>query len=65
MIGSFSASELAALERLLSAEELACKKARAYEHSLTDAELAAGMRMLADGHASRFAAILAALGAEA
>ncbi len=47
----------AALLRLLSAEALACKKARAYANTLTDEEVACAMRALAEGHAARFAAL--------
>lgn len=51
----------AALLRLLSAEALACKKARAYANTLTDETLADGMRSLAEAHAARFAALMEGL----
>lgn len=51
----------AALLRLLAAESLACKKARAYANTLTDGAVADGMRALAEGHAARFAVLLEGL----
>lgn len=51
-----------ALTRLLTGEELACKKARLYANTLTDTALAQEMENAARAHAARFAALCTLLG---
>ncbi len=55
-----TAEERQALGRILSCEEMACKKARVYANTLTEPALASAMKRLADGHAARFSSLLSA-----
>ncbi len=57
--------ELEAISRLIAGEELACKKARIYARTLTDAALAQQMDKAAEAHAQRFCDLCALLGGEA
>lgn len=50
------------LSHLLTGEEIACKKARVYANTLTDASLAREMESIANAHAERFSALYALLG---
>ncbi len=50
------------LSHLLTGEEIACKKARVYANTLTDASLAREMENIANAHAERFTALYALLG---
>ena len=43
---------------LLTMEEMACKKARLYSKTLTDAKVAEAMTRVADNHQRRFNALL-------
>ena len=54
MKGKFTASGLLALAAVAEREELLCKKAKLYSHTLTDPALASRMRTLAAAHAKRF-----------
>lgn len=58
MINDGTKCALQSFERLLGAEELACKKVRAYAATLTDLSVAAQLRGLAERHAARLAALL-------
>ncbi len=54
----FSSKECAALERLLTLEESACKKARLYSRTLTDIALAEETEKKADRYEARYRALL-------
>lgn len=47
---------------VLTAEEMACKKARVYAHTLTDAALAQEMERIACAHEERFSSLYSMLG---
>lgn len=49
------------LSQVLTGEEMACKKAKMYANTLTDAALAAQMERVAAAHAERFRALYAVL----
>ncbi len=50
--------EATLISDLLTMEESACKKARLYSRTLTDADLAQTMAKVADNHEKRFNALL-------
>lgn len=49
------------LTQILTGEEIACKKARVYSKTLTDAALAMQMERVANEHAARFQALYSIL----
>ncbi len=57
----FTTKDLEVISHLMSAEQIACKKARIYANTLTDVDLAAQMQALADGHERRFNNLLTLL----
>ena len=59
---NLTAKDLDVLVQVLTGEEMACKKARMYSHTLTDAALAAEMEQIACQHEQRFNALYAMLG---
>ena len=59
---NLTAKDLDVLTHVLTAEEMACKKARIYAGTLTDAALAQEMAAIAEAHAERFNALYALLG---
>lgn len=59
---NLTAKDLDVLSQILTGEEIACKKARVYANTLTDAALAAEMGRIADAHAQRFSALFTLLG---
>lgn len=59
---NLTAKDLDVLSHVLTAEEMACKKARIYANTLTDAALAQEMGRIACDHAERFSALYAVLG---
>lgn len=54
---NFTAKDLDVLSQILTGEEMACKKARIYANTLTDAALAQEMEKIAYAHAQRFSAL--------
>ncbi|MGN0823073.1 MAG: hypothetical protein ACI4NG_04805 [Candidatus Gallimonas sp.] len=52
-----TAKDLDVLTHVLTGEEMACKKARIYANTLTDAALAQEMNRIACAHAERFSAL--------
>ena len=60
-----TAKDLDVLTHLLTGEEMACKKAKIYANTLTDAALAEEMENISRAHAERFAALYAILGGKA
>lgn len=58
---NLTAKDLDVLCHVLTGEEMACKKARLYANTLTDAELASEMERIAMAHAERFNALYAIL----
>lgn len=62
---NLTAKDLDVLSHVLTAEEMACKKARIYANTLTDAALAQEMEQIASAHANRFTALYALLGGKA
>lgn len=54
--------DLDVLTHILTGEEMACKKARMYSNTLTDASLAARMGEIAEQHSARFVSLNALLG---
>ena len=54
---NFTAKDLDVLSQILTGEEMACKKARIYANTLTDAALAQEMEKIAHAHAERFSAL--------
>lgn len=56
-----TAKDLEAVSGILMAESMACKKARMYSKTLTDAALAECMGKIADSHEQRFNALLSLL----
>lgn len=59
---NLTAKDLDVLSQVLTAEEMACKKARIYAHTLTDAALAQEMERIASAHAERFNALFTLIG---
>lgn len=59
---NLTAKDLDVLVQLLTGEEMACKKARMYSNTLTDAALAGEMEQIALQHEQRFNALYAMLG---
>ena len=59
---NLTAKDLDVLAHVLTAEEMACKKARIYANTLTDASLAQEMERVAYAHAERFSALYTLLG---
>ncbi|MDE7158729.1 MAG: hypothetical protein K2N74_04055 [Clostridiales bacterium] len=57
----FTAKDLDVLSQILTGEEMACKKARIYANTLTDASLAQEMEKIATAHAERFTALYSML----
>ena len=51
---NLTAKDLDVLSHVLTGEEIACKKARVYANTLTDAALAQEMESIACAHAERF-----------
>ena len=56
-----TSKDLEVLSGLLMGESMACKKARMYSKTLTDAALAECMGKIADCHEQRFNALLSVL----
>ncbi len=56
-----TAKDLEVLSGLMMGEGMACKKARMYSKTLTDAALAECLGKIADCHEERFAALFAVL----
>lgn len=52
-----TAKDLEVLSHILTGEEMACKKARIYANTLTDAALAEEMHRISMAHAERFNAL--------
>lgn len=61
-MNNLTAKDLDVLSQILTGEEIACKKARTYANTLTDAALAQEMERIACAHAERFSALYAVLG---
>ena len=61
-MNNLTAKDVDVLSQILTGEEIACKKARVYANTLTDAALAEQMTRIADAHAQRFAALYTLLG---
>ena len=59
---NLTAKDVDVLSQILTGEEIACKKARVYANTLTDAALAEQMTRIADAHAQRFSALYTLLG---
>ena len=59
---NLTAKDIDVLSHVLTGEEMACKKARVYAHTLTDAALAEEMDRIANSHEQRFAALYHLLG---
>ena len=59
---NLTAKDIDVLSQILTGEEIACKKARVYAHTLTYAALAQEMERIADAHAQRFTALYTLLG---
>ncbi len=59
---NLTAKDLDVLSHILTGEEMACKKARIYANTLTDAALAEEMERLASDHAARFSTLYQMLG---
>ncbi len=59
---NLTAKDLDVLSQILTGEEMACKKARIYANTLTDAALAQEMAEIASAHAQRFSALFSILG---
>lgn len=59
---NLTAKDLDVLSQILTGEEMACKKARIYAETLTDAALADEMGRIASQHAERFSALYSMLG---
>lgn len=62
---NLTAKDLDVLVQVLTGEEMACKKARIYANTLTDAALAEEMREIAAQHEQRFTALTQLLGGKA
>ena len=61
-MNNLTAKDVDVLSQILTGEEIACKKARVYANTLTDAALAEQMTRIADAHAQRFTALYTLLG---
>ena len=61
-MNNLTAKDVDVLSQILTGEEIACKKARVYANTLTDAALAEQMSRIADAHAQRFTALYTLLG---
>lgn len=61
-MNNLTAKDLDVLSQILTGEEIACKKARVYANTLTDAALAEEMNRIADAHTQRFSALYTLLG---
>lgn len=61
-MNNLTAKDVDVLSQILTGEEIACKKARVYANTLTDAALAEEMNRIADAHAQRFSALFSLLG---
>ena len=61
-MNNLTAKDIDVLSQILTGEEIACKKARVYARTLTDAALAEQMTRIADAHAQRFSALYTLLG---
>ena len=61
---NLTAKDLDVLTHVLTGEEMACKKAKIYANTLTDAALAQEMERIASAHAERFNALYALLGGQ-
>lgn len=59
---NLTAKDLDVLAHVLTGEEMACKKARVYANTLTDAALAQEMQEIALQHEQRFNALYTLLG---
>ncbi len=59
---NLTAKDLDVLCHILTGEEMACKKARVYANTLTDAALAEEMERIANVHAERFGALYRMIG---
>lgn len=59
---NLTAKDIDVLSHVLTGEEMACKKARVYANTLTDAALAEEMERIALSHEQRFGALLKILG---
>ncbi len=59
---NLTAKDLDVLTHVLTGEEMACKKARIYANTLTDAALAETMNEIAMQHEQRFEALFKLLG---
>ena len=59
---NLTAKDLDVLSHVLTGEEMACKKARIYANTLTDAALAQEMERIASAHAERFSQLYTLLG---
>ena len=59
---NLTAKDLDVLTHVLTGEEMACKKARVYANTLTDAALAQEMQEIALQHEQRFNALYTLLG---
>ena len=57
-----TAKDLDVLTQILTGAEMACKKAKLYSNTLTDAALAQEMGEIARAHAQRFTALYTLLG---
>ncbi len=60
-MNNLTAKDLDVLSHILTGEEIACKKAKVYANTLTDAALAEEMGRIAEAHAQRFSALYAVL----
>ena len=61
-MNNLTAKDLDVLCHILTGEEMACKKARIYANTLTDATLAEEMERIANMHAARFSALFQMIG---
>ena len=59
---NLTAKDLDVLVQVLTGEEMACKKARMYANTLTDAALAGEMEQIALQHEQRFNTLYALIG---
>lgn len=62
---NLSSKDLEVLSGVLLAEAMACKKARIYANTLTDASLAEEMARISSAHAERFSALYTMMGGKA
>lgn len=58
---NLTAKDVDVLSHILTGEEMACKKAKIYANTLTDAALAEEMGRIAAAHAERFSALYSIL----